>query len=97
MNVGTHERIMAVALEDCIRCAERKIEACLAERTDLKSRIASLDEKIAYQTEVKRRYERELNSLMPERDSAMRKQKMLDDLVAQRAAITCKIQELGCA
>lgn len=87
----------SAALEDAIRSADIKLKECVERRERLLAELRCLESAITYQEATKAKLKAELAALLAPGEIGFGgdlKQKMLDDLVAQRAAITRKIGEL---
>lgn len=87
----------SVDLEDAIRCADVKLKECAERRERLVRELSSVDSAIAYQEAAKAKYKAQLAELLAPRELRCGRdlrRKILDDLVAQRAAITQRIEEL---
>lgn len=92
-----HGGSTSAALEDAIRNADIKLKECVERRGRLLAELCDLESAITYQEATKAKLKAELAALLAPgelRFGGDLKQKMLDDLVAQRAAITRKINEL---
>lgn len=84
-------------LEDAIQCAEAKLKECVERRERLLAELRGIESAITYQEATKAKRKAELAALLALgelRFGGDLKRKMLDDLVAQRAAITQMIREL---